>query len=121
PRVTLTLHGVHHLRLAHTSKRVRASGQMLAQLLRVTQGWPSSDYYARRKEAFIPDAPRVIRDERGREVVRIQTPSGVVGYIATCITDDVLDAFIKKLRRKIARQKQRPDGTALKASPRRNA
>lgn len=74
-----------------------------------------------RARAFEPAPPRLIRDERGREVVRIQTPSGVVGYIATCITDDVLDAFIKKLRRKIARRQQRQDGATAKALPRRSA
>lgn len=72
----------------------------------------------RRAPSFVPAPTRLICGENGRDVVRVETPSGVVGYIATCVTDDVLDAFIKKLRRKIARRQQSHNGAASKASPR---
>jgi hypothetical protein len=70
-----------------------------------------------RRASFVPDPPRIIRGDGGRDVVRIQTPSGVVGYIATCIPDEVLDAFIKKLRRKMARR-QRREGAPTKPGSR---
>ena len=62
-------------------------------------------------------APRLIRGKGGRDVIRVETPSGVVGYIATCISDEVLDAFIKKLQCRIARRQQRGSGDAV-AAPR---
>ncbi|QTN25690.1 hypothetical protein HZ992_12350 [Rhizobacter sp. AJA081-3] len=63
-----------------------------------------------------PAAPRLIRGKGGRDVIRVETPSGVVGYIAVCISDEVLDAFIKKLQRKIARRRQRCSGNAVAVS-----
>lgn len=65
-----------------------------------------------------PAPPKLIRGKRGRDVVRVETPSGVVGYIAACIPDEVLDAFIKKLERKMARRRQRSSGEA--AAPARS-
>jgi hypothetical protein len=57
----------------------------------------------------IPDHPdlTLIRGRRGRNVVRVQTPAGVVGYIGADISDKVLDAFVRALRRKIARTERR--------------
>jgi hypothetical protein len=37
----------------------------------------------------------ILRDEVGREVARVVTPSGVVGYVATKMPDEVLTAFMK--------------------------
>lgn len=37
-----------------------------------------------------------------REVAKVVTPSGVTGYIATCIPREALVAFADKLERKVA-------------------
>lgn len=66
-------------------------------------------------------SPILIRGKGGRDVIRVETPSGVVGYIAACIPDDVLDAFIKKLGRKISRRQQRRNGAAAAPRSRREA
>ena len=45
---------------------------------------------------------KVIRDGNGREVVRIVTDSGVIGYIATGVSPELMAAMAAKLRRKLA-------------------
>jgi nitrate/TMAO reductase-like tetraheme cytochrome c subunit len=47
----------------------------------------------------------VIRDYRGREVVRFTTASGVQAIIATCIPETALAKMARKLERKIARRR----------------
>lgn len=49
----------------------------------------------------------VLRDTRGREVVRFTTPCGVRGTVATCIPPEVLAKMARKLERKIASRKTR--------------
>jgi hypothetical protein len=49
----------------------------------------------------------VIRDARGREVVRFTTPSGVRAAFATDISDEALKKFARSLRRKLARSQAR--------------
>ena len=44
---------------------------------------------------------QILRGEDGREVYKVVTPSGVVGFIATEIPPEVLELFAKKLSRKI--------------------
>lgn len=39
----------------------------------------------------------VIRDARGREVVRFTTPSGVQAIVATCIPPEILAKFARRL------------------------
>ncbi len=51
--------------------------------------------------------PKILRDDRGREVVMFTTPSGVKAWVDTSISDDVLAAFARKLERKIQRRKAR--------------
>ena len=46
----------------------------------------------------------VIRDARGREVVRFTTPSGVRAIVATCIPQEALAKMARKLERRIARR-----------------
>jgi len=48
-------------------------------------------------------ANQVLRDSEGRQVVRVVTDSGVVGYIATCVPPVLLADMAAKLRRKLAR------------------
>jgi predicted DNA-binding transcriptional regulator len=64
----------------------------------------------------LPDHPdlTLIRGRRGHDVVRVQTPSGVVGYIAADIPPEVLEAFGKKLARKLARTNRRLAAQLLK-------
>lgn len=50
---------------------------------------------------------RLLRDGSGREVYRVETPSGVIGYIATQVSDDALKKLIMKLQRKLARRARR--------------
>ncbi len=45
---------------------------------------------------------QVIRDEAGREVVRFVTSSGVVAYVATQLSPELLAALAAKLQRKLA-------------------
>lgn len=47
----------------------------------------------------------VIRDAKGREVVRFTTESGVQAIVATSIPPEALDKLIRKLERKIACRK----------------
>jgi predicted RNase H-like nuclease (RuvC/YqgF family) len=49
----------------------------------------------------------VIRDARGREVVRFTTSSGVRAVFATDISDEALKKFARSLRRKLARSQAR--------------
>lgn len=55
----------------------------------------------------------VIRDARGREVVRFTTASGVRAVVATCIPMAALAKMARKLERKIAKRK----ATRAKGSP----
>lgn len=50
---------------------------------------------------------KFIRGRRGRDVIRINLPSGGVGFIATTITRKALAAFAISLSRKIAKGKRR--------------
>ncbi len=43
----------------------------------------------------------ILHGENGHDVYRVVTPSGVVGFIATEIPDEVLALFMRKLKRKI--------------------
>lgn len=62
---------------------------------------------AARTDIDVHEGVKLIRGQRGRDVVRVETPSGVVGYIAADIPDEALDAFAKSLRRKLARTERR--------------
>lgn len=53
-----------------------------------------------RKAHVQPDL-KLIRGRHGHDVVRVQAPSGVVGYIAADIPEAALAAFAKSLQRKI--------------------
>lgn len=44
---------------------------------------------------------QLLRDDRGREVVKFTTPSGVTAWVATNISDQALRAFAKKLARRM--------------------
>jgi hypothetical protein len=44
-----------------------------------------------------------VSGRRGRDVIRINLPSGGVGFVATTIPREVLAAFAKSLSRKIAK------------------
>lgn len=46
----------------------------------------------------------IVSDKSGREFVRFVTPSGVTGFVASCIPLAALDALVRKLERKIARR-----------------
>jgi hypothetical protein len=46
---------------------------------------------------------KFIRGHRGRDVIRINLPSGAVGFIATTIPREVLALFANSLARKIAK------------------
>jgi hypothetical protein len=50
---------------------------------------------------------QVLRDSRGREVVRVVTESGVVDHIATCVSPALLADMTARLRRKLARSQRR--------------
>lgn len=56
----------------------------------------------------------VIRDDRGREVVRFTTASGVRAIVATCIPPAALLKLARKLERKIARRQGRLEGAIRK-------
>lgn len=49
---------------------------------------------------------KFIRGHRGRDVIRINLPSGGVGFVATTIPQEVLAAFAKSLSRKIAKRRR---------------
>lgn len=44
---------------------------------------------------------QILRGDDGREVYKVVTPSGVVGFIASEVPVEVLELFAKKLSRKI--------------------
>lgn len=49
---------------------------------------------------------KFIRGRRGRDVIRINLPSGGVGFVATTIPLRALDAFAKSLARKMAKRRR---------------
>lgn len=49
-------------------------------------------------------ASQLLRDSEGRTVLRVVTESGVVGYIATCVSRALMADMAAKLRRKLARR-----------------
>jgi len=49
---------------------------------------------------------KFIRGRRGRDVIRVNLPSGGVGFIATTIPRSALKAFAESLTRKIAKRKR---------------
>jgi hypothetical protein len=49
----------------------------------------------------IMEDAQILRDDQGREVVKFTTPSGVTAWVATCISDQALNALAKKLVRKM--------------------
>lgn len=59
----------------------------------------------------------VIRDHRGREVVRFTTASGVQAIVATCIPETALAKMARKLERKIARRRARLAMEVARVSP----
>jgi hypothetical protein len=69
----------------------------------VAEGLPAMS--KRLKASPHPDF-KLIRGRRGRDVIRVQLPSGGVGFIATTISRKVLAAFAASLTRKIARRKR---------------
>jgi hypothetical protein len=58
--------------------------------------------------------PRILRDDRGREVVAFTTASGVTGIVATSISQPALEKFAVSLRRKMARQQRKQAKEATK-------
>ena len=59
----------------------------------------------------------VIRDERGREVLRFTTPSGVRAVVDMSITMGALEKMARNLKRKLRRAGHLPDaGGKLKNS-----
>jgi hypothetical protein len=50
---------------------------------------------------FVMAGAQFLRDDRGREVVKFTTPSGVTAWVATGISDQALRAFAQKLARKM--------------------
>lgn len=61
----------------------------------------------KRQPPVATPAPKILRDDRGREVIRFTTPSGVTAWIDTSISDTVLAALARKLERRIRRRKAR--------------
>lgn len=59
---------------------------------------------------------QVLRDSHGRQVVRVVTESGVVGYIATCVSPALMADMAAKLRRKLARSQKRITDPEVRAS-----
>ncbi len=59
---------------------------------------------------------QVLRDAEGREVIRMVTPSGVVAYVATCISPVLMADMAAKLRRKLARSQTKVTDPKLRAS-----
>lgn len=60
------------------------------------------------KRLKTPPNPRFkfIRGRRGRDAIRIDLPSGGVGFVATTIPPSALKAFAESLRRKIAKRRR---------------
>ena len=59
---------------------------------------------------------QVLRDSHGREVMRVVTESGVVGYIATCVSPVLMADMAAKLRRKLARAQMGINDPEVRAS-----
>lgn len=59
---------------------------------------------------------QVLRDAQGHEVVRVVTEEGVVGYIATCVSSELIADMAAKLRRKLARNQSSVADPELRAS-----
>lgn len=60
---------------------------------------------------------KFIRGRRGRDVIRVNLPSGGVGFIATTIPLSALKAFAKSLTRKIAKRKRLARAQDHQSSP----
>lgn len=59
---------------------------------------------------------RLIRDGDGREVARVVTPSGVVGYISLEVTSESLRLMAAKLRRKLRKTLRSTKDPKLRAA-----
>jgi hypothetical protein len=62
---------------------------------------------------------QILRGHNGHDVYRVVTPSGVVGFIATEIPDEVLALFMRKLKRKIRDGERREAHRVLVGSGKR--
>lgn len=62
---------------------------------------------------------QILRGHNGHDVYRVVTPSGVVGFIATEIPDEVLALFMHKLKRKIRDGQRREARRVLAGSDKR--
>jgi hypothetical protein len=62
---------------------------------------------------------QILRGHNGHDVYRVVTPSGVVGFIATEIPDEVLALFMRKLKRKICDEERREARRVLAGSDKR--
>lgn len=62
---------------------------------------------------------QILRGHDGHDVYRVVTPSGVVGFIATEIPDEVLALCMRKLKRKIRDGERREARRVLAASDKR--
>jgi hypothetical protein len=62
---------------------------------------------------------QILRGHNGHDVYRVVTPSGVVGFIATEIPDEVLALFMRKLSRKIRDGERREAHRVLAGSDKR--
>jgi hypothetical protein len=62
---------------------------------------------------------KILRGDNGHDVYRVVTPSGVVGFIATEIPDEVLALFMRKLKRKIRDGERREARRVLAGSDKR--
>jgi hypothetical protein len=62
---------------------------------------------------------QILRRHNGHDVYRVVTPSGVVGFIATEIPDEVLAVFMRKLKRKIRDGESREARRVLAGSDKR--
>jgi hypothetical protein len=62
---------------------------------------------------------QILHGHNGRDVYRVVTPSGVVGFIATEIPDEVLALFMRKLKRKIRDGERREARRVLAGSDKR--
>lgn len=56
---------------------------------------------------------KLIRGRAGRDAIRIELPSGGVGYVATTIPPSALAAMAAKLKQKIARRRRLQRAQAL--------
>jgi hypothetical protein len=62
---------------------------------------------------------KILPGDNGDDVYRVVTPSGVVGFIATEIPDEVLALFMRKLKRKIRDGERREARRVLAGSDKR--